>query len=63
MTSPATIQYQTDDGVRFRIRVRPNPDGPGWELIKERKIGTDWHRTTRDRVSDVYIDTTDPVLL
>lgn len=63
MNSEITLKYRTEKGVQFRLQVRPNQTGPGWELTKERKIGTEWHETTRTLVYDVYADTDDPVLL
>lgn len=63
MTSKLTYKYRTEKGVQFRVQVTPNPSGPGWELTKERKIGTEWHQTASDVVFDIYIDADDPVLL
>ncbi|MFB6157271.1 MAG: hypothetical protein ABEJ34_05460 [Haloferacaceae archaeon] len=63
MTAKLTLAYRADSGTRFRVRVRPNDEGPGWVLIKERRIGEAWHRVSREWVADVYVDADERVLL
>lgn len=57
------LSYRSEEGARFRVRVRPNHEGPGWELVKERRIGDAWHQVSCECVSDVYVDTDNRVLL